>query len=816
MLVAATKAVLRTHARAHTWFGSCITSMDGMDDGDGLAVVRPTRWKTRESYENADPRATGKISIGSHNHNHDDSDSDDVNMNDTSQEWDTRGGREDDAAFDNLLDMTENAMQSVRLKASPGKRDPEEEEEEDEDEEGSQEYDEDDHEHDGSEAYDEHSVEDDTYASGSHESESSSFDFDVDKSNDGMPGSPKNEWASPGKKMVVAKQKKTNHHSRGENVGGRVSSSTVRRSQIDPSTVAVKEWIQEQTSLNTKQRLIEQTLANVGVSQQTKDLNERDVRKSHDFDFEKDFVSARVDRDSLKTDLHDRLSTVRGGVKKLAKHVRDVRGGESYVLELGRLMDTAERDVVALKEAQRSAYDRLVKEERDLTRHVDDFNSRLETWDNDRSDPVYAGLADSGNVKKTSKGRRAYGVTPVKKSAPWSRGKVAKVQRPSSGNPADSERQTATQRRNKSLPAAERGPGPWARAAGTTRSPGSNDSPGSAGGKPTSAQKAAARREPPPPAVVEYDEFLEEYGVTGGWTDVDHARWRRCLARCNMHYGAATAMAAEDLVAFGIDRAEVVRHARWDAEREHLFDKKKEAVRAWRAAQTAAARETRDALDAQIARVEEEQRVKASAKAAAAREKEQASLREWKAKKRLADEQTREANLEAQRLAKETELERKKALKRERAERDKRNALRALEREELRETSRLAAEAAAEALIPSAPKMTKEEAKLERDRLAARAMEAALKKREAASAKASALTSRVERQKALAVKARERQRASEGKTHNSLDDPDRLTRATAASALRAASERDAHGLFAAAPAVQYLSHKATPTWRAMR
>jgi hypothetical protein len=315
---------------------------------------------------------------------------------------------------------------------------------------------------------------------------------------------------------------------------------------------------------------------------------------------------------------------------------------------------------------------------------------------------------------------------------------------------------------------------------------------------------------------VEYDEFLEEYGVTGGWTDVDHARWRRCLARCNMHYGAATAMAAEDLVAFGIDRAEVVRHARWDAEREHLFDKKKEAVRAWRAAQTAAARETRDALDAQIARVEEEQRVKASAKAAAAREKEQASLRDWKAKKRLADEQTREANLEAQRLAKETELERKKALKRERAERDKRNALRALEREELRETSRLAAEAAAEALIPSAPKMTKEEAKLERDRLAARAMEAALKKREAASAKASALTSRVERQKALAVKARERQRASEGKTHNSLDDPDRLTRATAASALRVASERDAHGLFAAAPAVQYLSHKATPTWRAMR
>ena len=94
----------------------------------------------------------------------------------------------------------------------------------------------------------------------------------------------------------------------------------------------------------------------------------------------------------------------------------------------------------------------------------------------------------------------------------------------------------------------------------------------------------------PPPAVAEYDAFIEEYGSTGGWADVDHARWRRCLARCNMHYAAATAMAADDLAPFGIERAEVVRHARWDAEREHLFEKKKEAVRAWRAAQTAAAK----------------------------------------------------------------------------------------------------------------------------------------------------------------------------------------------------------------------------------
>ena len=320
----------------------------------------------------------------------------------------------------------------------------------------------------------------------------------------------------------------------------------------------------------------------------------------------------------------------------------------------------------------------------------------------------------------------------------------------------------------------------------------------------------------PPPAVVEYDEFLLEYGATGGWADVDHARWRRCLARCNMHYAHATTMAAEDLLAFGIDRGEVVRHARWDAERENLFEQKKTAVRAWRAAQTRAAKDTRDALDAEIARAEQETREKASAKALAAREKENAALREWKANKTEEDARAREATAHAKHHAVAEEAERRKQLTRERAERDKRNALRALEREELRDASRAAAEAAAEALIPSAPKMTKEEARDERDRLAGCAMETAQRRREASTAKHGELLRRVERQKVLAVKARNRRRLAEGRTENSLNDPDRLTRATAASAFRAASEREVGGLFNATPAVQYLSHKATPSWRATR
>ena len=90
---------------------------------------------------------------------------------------------------------------------------------------------------------------------------------------------------------------------------------------------------------------------------------------------------------------------------------------------------------------------------------------------------------------------------------------------------------------------------------------------------------------------------MSDYGPTGGWADVDHSRWRRCLARCNMNYGNAVVLAAEELAPFGIERAEVVRHARWDAEREELHEARKAAVAQWRAEQREAERTKREALD---------------------------------------------------------------------------------------------------------------------------------------------------------------------------------------------------------------------------
>ena len=95
--------------------------------------------------------------------------------------------------------------------------------------------------------------------------------------------------------------------------------------------------------------------------------------------------------------------------------------------------------------------------------------------------------------------------------------------------------------------------------------------------------------------------------------------------------------------------------------------------------------------------------------------------------------------------------------------------------------------------------MSAADARAERERLAARALAAAARKREAAAAKKGEPEKRAARQKALAAKARERQRVAEGKTLASLEDPGRLTRATASHALRVASERDAGGCSAPRP-----------------
>ena len=586
-------------------------------------------------------------------------------------------------------------------------------------------------------------------------------------------------------------------------VGASSSSNAVARASD------AKDWIAQFASLGAKRRLAERAAHPSGVKLPDPDL-EAFARRGAS--------SAEAEQTTLREDLLGRLGKVRGGVAALASRVADARRGDARASELGVWMETAERNIVALREAQRSAFDALLREEKDVSRFVDDFARRLDAWDADTSDPVWADLGPDGARKIT--GRRAYGSDRRRPSSardgtgtgavePWSRGSprlktTTRLNRREDDDASGSS--SPSSRGERSRRPATAGPGPWARGANTTSA---RTAPRCAIG---AAAAAAAK---PPPAVSAHDDFVEEYGTTGGWADVDHARWRRCLARCNMNYGAATVMAADELAAFGIERAEVVRHARWDAEREDLLRKKKAAVRAWREKQRDDAAAQREAADAEMRAEEEARKRKAAERAAAAREREKAALREWKARKREEEANVAEASAAAAEAEKAARVARARELKRERAERDARNALRAQARWEMQEAARKASEAAAEALIPSAPKQTAAEAKAERDRLAAKALESATRRREAAAAKDEALKAREARQKAAAEKLRERRRLAEGFTSD-LSDPHRLTRATASHALRVASEREAKSMFDATPAVQYLQHRATPAWRAMR
>ena len=474
-----------------------------MDEDGGLAVVRPTRWKTRDDHlvkENADPsEATGgKLSLGSRDD--DDADHDDVNMDDVSREYDERVVREDDAAFDQLLDLAEGAMHSVRLKASPAKTEPRETEDDDDDDEGSE-----------VDEYDEYDVADDRAAEMEHDaseansarensdvSASSSFDFDVDEPDADDRGGATTTAAEPTAEPTASPARAARAPTRRETRPARVSGATrLSASRADPSLATAKAWLSEFAALGAKQRAAETALAGT--------LGD-------------DADEYAAERQTLRDDLFARLERVRGGVRALAGHVEDVRGGEAYVLELGRLMDGAERDVVALKEAQKAAYDRLAREERDLTRHCDDFAQRVETWDADTSDPVWAGvLRDaSGKRQHAGRGRRVYGAPTPKKAEPWSRGASASKkravadERPASARLAHSALEARSVKASASAASSAGrhakppgGPGPWARAA-SARSPGETrgGSPGSASGKSSSAQKAAAaaaRREPPPP-----------------------------------------------------------------------------------------------------------------------------------------------------------------------------------------------------------------------------------------------------------------------------------------------------------------------------
>ena len=132
--------------------------------------------------------------------------------------------------------------------------------------------------------------------------------------------------------------------------------------------LAAKAWFADLATLRNRQRLVEHRELAPALDKLEPDL-ESTARR--------DAEASRRAQLALSGDLAGRLKRVREAVNELGVHVVNIRGGDEYVRELGRLMDGAERDIVALKEAQRSAFDALQKEEKELSRYVDDFAAAI-------------------------------------------------------------------------------------------------------------------------------------------------------------------------------------------------------------------------------------------------------------------------------------------------------------------------------------------------------------------------------------------------------------------------------------------------------
>ena len=213
-------------------------------------------------------------------------------------------------------------------------------------------------------------------------------------------------------------------------------------------------------------------------------------------------------------------------VNELGVHVVNIRGEDEYVRELGRLMDGAERDIVALKEAQRSAFDALQKEEKELARYVDDFaatgrsllgRGRLARARRRHRRPQRQGPAQdlrhqatvsAGTVLRGAPRDEPWTVRRRRVFQPTRRGEERFARFPI---PAPTSPSSSAEARDRE------GPGrSVARGVATT----------SARRTPVAAARfatatAAADRRNAPPAVTEYERYMSDYGPTGGWADVD-------------------------------------------------------------------------------------------------------------------------------------------------------------------------------------------------------------------------------------------------------------------------------------------------------
>eukprot|EP00041_Stephanoeca_diplocostata_P026069 m.694995 g.694995 ORF g.694995 m.694995 type:complete len:575 (+) comp22886_c0_seq9:132-1856(+) len=104
-------------------------------------------------------------------------------------------------------------------------------------------------------------------------------------------------------------------------------------------------------------------------------------------------------RDNDAASLTSALEKTRGEVKQFRDMLQNISSAPSFVARVQRLMSQIEGDVLALKDAQRQAYEDLLAREKLLTRDLAAFEERLQQWDRPGAmQPVPAGTGRDGGT----------------------------------------------------------------------------------------------------------------------------------------------------------------------------------------------------------------------------------------------------------------------------------------------------------------------------------------------------------------------------------------------------------------------------------
>ena len=80
--------------------------------------------------------------------------------------------------------------------------------------------------------------------------------------------------------------------------------------------------------------------------------------------------------------------------------------------------------------------------------------------------------------------------------------------------------------------------------------------------------------------MVEFEEFIKDYGHTGGWSEEDHKDFLRLFQRSGKSYTRVLSVCLAQMP--HLTREEIVGHCKWDAEHKNLLLRRRQAIQAWR------------------------------------------------------------------------------------------------------------------------------------------------------------------------------------------------------------------------------------------